>query len=93
MKIYINTTDEVLEIRGELFIPGEWLHFPDDFRIPEFFDKEKNQIYPIKMAQEILAEKLSLIPEDASLEEIAEIRKEQEINDFIKGIEEAGYGD
>ena len=93
MKIYINTTDEILEINGELFIPGEWMHLPDDFKIPDFFDEEKNLIYPIKTAQEILEEKLSLIPEDASLEEIASIRKELGIDNFIKGIEEAGYGD
>ena len=57
MPVYINTLPfekggEIIEIAGETFIPGEWLHLPDDFQL----DAVK---YPyIKEAGAVLQEKI-----------------------------------
>ena len=78
MKILINTGDELMEINGETFIPREWIHVRDNFDTGS---------YPsIKTAETILGEKLSLIKDDASKDEIMDIVGEQKILSWVNGI-------
>lgn len=92
MKILINTTREMIEIGDTLFIPGEWVHVESDFVIPEYLDGDESQIFPIKTPQEIIDEHLTSVTRDTSLEAIQTIVAEQNINGFVRGILEAGYG-
>lgn len=104
MKILINTTNEMIQIGDTLLIPGEWVHVESDFTIPEEFydtveqmDIEGNVITVsvprIKPAPVILDEKLALILDAAPVEVIQTIVEEQNINGWVNGILEAGYGD
>ena len=79
MKIYINTSNENVEIGGEIFIPGEWLHLSDTFKV----DTKK---YPfIKSPNVILAEKYASIQGKDLMIRI----KEQHLDQFAMGIKEA----
>ena len=103
MKILINTTKEMIEINGTLFIPGEWVHVEADFTIPdEYYDDQETlnretmemeivRVCRIKTASVILDEKLALIPDAAPVEEVMQIVAEQNINGWVNGILEAGY--
>ena len=84
MKVFINTSSEEIEIDGQKFIPGEWLHLPDDFKI----DLVK---YPfIKSPQVVLDEK------DAVLQKVSKIGskeytaavKDQELDAFAAAIKQ-----
>ena len=84
MKIYINTSDEVVEIGGETFIPGEWLHLDDSFKVSAMK-------YPfIKSPQVILTEKYADIQATAktSKEQLISL-KEQHLEQFALGIKQA----
>ena len=79
MKIYINTSNENIEIGGETFIPGEWLHLDDKFEI----DLVKHPF--IKSPQTILAEKYAGIPVKERTAKIKELHLDQ----FAAGIKQA----
>jgi len=96
MKIYINTSNEIVETGGEHFIPGEWLHVDDSFVV----DQVK---YPfIKSPQTILAEKYAEVeksvpvqldkkgkPTLAYTQKLAAKVKEYHLDQFAAGIQQA----
>jgi hypothetical protein len=70
MKVFINTTDITAEIKGELFIPGEWKHVPDTFVIDQ-------KLYPyIKEAHVVLEERTKQVLSENGLNQFAQGVKE-----------------
>ena len=73
MKIYINTANHDVEvpiIEGELFIPGEWKHVPDDFVV------DQNKYPHIKEAHVVLAERITEALSEKGLDAFAQGLKE-----------------
>ena len=82
-KIFINTSKEAVEISGETFIPGEWLHLDDSFVVDTVTYRF------IKSPNAILAEKDAEIDKSKDKQEKKAKLKEQHLGQFAAGIKEA----
>ena len=82
MKVLINTGDKVIELGGERFIPGEWLHVKSDFGVT--LDKDG------KVAEDLLAAYPEIKSPEAVLQDkLKAVIEERNLNQFATGIKEA----